>query len=415
MRDRAVPSAVQLLFRRFGASDTLVGVLCSSLPAALGLILGPVVGYKSDRLRSRWGRRIPFLVIPTPFIVLSMIGLAFAPRIGASASRLLGLSSWGPDTTVLVVMGLFWTIFEIACVIANSVFGALINDIVPQAIIGRYFALFRVLSLGAGIFLNYSIMGKIESHYAWVFLSIALLYGLGFTLMCLKVKEGKYPPPPALPEKKKFGDVAAAVRSYFKDSCRPYYLWFFFTSTITLLSVLPFNLYAVFYAKNLGMEMDAYFKDIAYMYGVSLVLAYPLGALVDRFHPLRVSLIVLALYGGIMGWGIFYVKNIPSFTVVLMLHTVLTGTLYTTTASLGQRLLPQSKFAEIGSAGSILTSLAGILVPPLLGMALDHAHHNYHYVFNAAFGVAVLGLVVGIIFYRQFLLLGGPNHYRAPQ
>ncbi|MEI8309916.1 MAG: MFS transporter, partial [Verrucomicrobiota bacterium] len=61
VRDRVIPVVMQLLFKRFGASDMIAGLLFASLPSALGLIIGPVVGFKSDRLRTRWGRRIPFL------------------------------------------------------------------------------------------------------------------------------------------------------------------------------------------------------------------------------------------------------------------------------------------------------------------------------------------------------------------
>ncbi len=59
LRDRIVPPVMQLLFKKFGASDALAGILFAALPAVLGLIIGPVVGYNSDRLRTRWGRRIP--------------------------------------------------------------------------------------------------------------------------------------------------------------------------------------------------------------------------------------------------------------------------------------------------------------------------------------------------------------------
>jgi len=415
MRDRCVPSAVQLLFKRFGASDTLVGLLCSSLPGGIGLILGPIIGYKSDRLRSRWGRRIPFLAIPTPFIVLSMVGLVFAPQIGAFAHHLLGSPAWGLDSTVLIFMAVFWTAFELSCVSANSVFGALINDVVPQAVIGRFFGLFRALSLIAGMLLNYWIMGKIETRYASIFLGVGLLYGVGFTLMCLKVKEGAYPPPPPLLPGKA-GSAWASVCDYFRDGfAKPYYLLFFGTTIFLFASTGPFNLYAVFYAQSLGLSLDAYFKCIAIMYGVSLVIAYPLGALVDRFHPLRVSLAVLALYGCVMGWGMLYVKNAASFTVVLMLHTVISGTLFTVAASLGQRLLPQSKFAEISSAGGILGSLFGMAFAPAMGAFLDRSHHDYRYVFHAGFGLAILGLILGIALYRRFLALGGPKNYHAPE
>ena len=123
MRERAIPNTVQLLFHRFGASDTLVGVLFSSLPAAIGLIVGPVVGYRSDRHRGRWGRRIPFLAIPTPFIVLAMVGMAFAPQVGATLRHAVGGQL---DHVVLVCLAVFWGVFEISCLTANAVFTALI-------------------------------------------------------------------------------------------------------------------------------------------------------------------------------------------------------------------------------------------------------------------------------------------------
>jgi len=416
MRDRAMPPVVQLLFRRFGASDTLVGILFASLPAGIGLILGPVISYRSDRLRSRWGRRIPFLIFPTPFIVLSMAGIAISPWIGKELHRSLGFPALTADLATLICLSLFWSTFEISCVIANSVFGALINDVVPHSVIGRFFGLFRGFSLAAGILLTYGILGQVENHYVAICLGVGLLYGVGFTLMCLKVKEGEYPPPPAPVLPGNAGGFFRAVRIYFKDSLgRPYYLWFFVTTLLTGMAAGPFNLYALFYAKSIGMDLGLYFKCIAASYVVSLGLSYPLGVLVDRFHPLRVSLIVNALYALVMAWGILCVRDVASFTHVLLAHTILSGIYFTTSASLGQRILPRSKFAEIGSAGGALCNLAGMAMPPLLGYVLDCTRHHYAYVFHASLGFAVMGTIAGFIFYRKFLALGGPDHYLAPE
>ena len=419
LQDRTVPPVVQLLFRHFGASDTLVGLLFASLPAAIGLVLMPLVGYRSDRLRSRWGRRIPFLLGPIPFIVLSMVGLAFAPRIGSALGRLSPFSSLSPELLVLTALGVGWTMFQIGSTVANSVFGALINDVVPQEVIGRFFGLFRAFSLLAGILLNYAVMGKAESHSTGIFLGVGLLYGIGFLLMCLKVKEGSYPPPPApAPERdvRPGRGLLSPVRLYFKDSLgHPYYRWFFAATLFCLVSIAPFNIYSVFYAKSLGMEMDVFFKCIAASFGVSLVLAYPLGVLVDRFHPLQVGLVVIALYGLTMLWGIVFVKDAASFLIVLMAHTILSGTYFTAVASLGQRLLPRTKFAEIASAGSVLGSLATIAMPPLLGCVLDRSGHHYAYVFYAGLALTAAGIASGCVLHRKFVALGGPARYRAPE
>jgi len=413
-RDRSVYPIVQILFKRFNASDAFIGFFLATLPGAIGLILGPLVGYRSDRLRSRWGRRIPFLIIPTPCIVLSIIGLAFSPQIGGWISSLVGVSSLQLDFVILGCIGFFWILFEISCIVANAVFGALINDVVPQAIIGRFFGLFRVFSLIAGVLLNFWVLGKAETHYTAICIGVGLVYGMGFSLMCLKVKEGDYPPPPCLPEKS--GGLVPAVGAYFKDSfANPYYLWFFSTTILCSLCSTPFNIYSLFFAKSVGMELDYYFKCLAVSYGISLCLAYPLGALVDRYHPLRVGLITCGFYGVAMAWGILYVKDVPSFAAILIAHTVLSGTFFTASASLGQRLLPQAKFAEISSAGGVLGNLAGMAMAPMLGFILDRTHHTYSYVFHAGLSLCIAGIAVGLVLYRKFTALGGPKHYQAPE
>jgi len=198
MKDRAIPQTVQLLLKKFGASDMVTGLLFGSLPPAIGIFLGPIIGYKSDRHRGRWGRRIPFLLLSTPVAVLAIAGLAFSPKIGAYAHKWLGPHSWGLDPSILISLGLFWMLFEFATVVANSVNGALINDVVPQPLLGRFYGLFRALSLIAGIIFNHWFWGDADTTYVWIFLGMGAIYGIGFTIMCLNVKEGEYPPQPPM-------------------------------------------------------------------------------------------------------------------------------------------------------------------------------------------------------------------------
>ncbi|MYM97393.1 MFS transporter, partial [Duganella vulcania] len=76
IRERAaLPSGLELL-RRNGASDTTTSLLMSTVPALLSVLLVPLLGYHSDRLRSRWGRRRPFLLVAAPVGCAAMLGLA---------------------------------------------------------------------------------------------------------------------------------------------------------------------------------------------------------------------------------------------------------------------------------------------------------------------------------------------------
>ena len=314
---------------------------------------------------------------------------------------------------ILVVMGCLWACFEVFCIAANTVFGGLVNDIVPQAVIGRFFGLFRAISLVAGMIFYFRIMGKAESYFMWIFIGIGVLYGVGFILMCLNLKEGDYPPPPAVAGRSR---LLPAFRSYLKDSygC-PYYLLFFAASILSGLASNPFNIYSLFYAKSLGVSLDAFGIGIALTYAISLALAYPLGALADRFHPLFVNLVALALYAGAMVWGAFTVRNSSTYLVALVLHGVMSGIIATAGASISQRLLPRSKFTEISSAGGVLNSLMLILVAPAMGAVLDAYGHAYRLTFVAGFLIAVAALVVNFSLYRKFIAMGGAERYIAPE
>ena len=413
IRDRAVPPLMQLLFKKFGASDMVTALIFSSLPAALGMIIGPIVSYKSDRLRTPWGRRIPFLIVPVPFIVLSMIGLAFCPWLGEKLDHFLGPASPGRNWSVVIVMAAFWTLFEICCMTGNSLFGALVNDVVPQKIIGRFYGLFRTVGLIAGIIFYFNMQNNAESHFAWIFLGVGAFYGIGFTLMCLNVKEGEYPP---TPEASTGRGIFFAVKTYFKDGLgNPFYLWFFGAGLFGTISPLPFNLYSLFYAKSIGVDMNIYFKCIALTYAISLCISYPLGCLADRFHPLRVGMASQALYAFIMMGAALLVRDPMTFAVALVAHGVASGCLWTAWASLGQRLLPREKFAEIGSVGGVLGALGTMLAAPVLGRFLDYAHHDYHSTFYISAELTLVSLAAYFVVHYKFVALGGPDYYVAPE
>src|SRR5579871_3326032 len=70
MKERSVPFVLQLMLKKFNASDTIVGLFISSTPGIMAILLGPIISYKSDRHRGPWGRRIPFLFITAPVVTL---------------------------------------------------------------------------------------------------------------------------------------------------------------------------------------------------------------------------------------------------------------------------------------------------------------------------------------------------------
>ena len=414
LKERSVPAVVQVLLKNFHASDMLTGLLIGSLPQALTMLLGPIISYRSDRHRGPWGRRIPFLLIPTPIAAGSMIGLAFCPWFGRILHEFWGASSPGLYPCILMFFGGLWTLFEFASIIANSVFGGLINDVVPASMLGRFYGLFRAFSLLAGILFNYSIFGKAETHFTAIFIGIGALYGLGFTLMCAKVKEGRYDPPPPPPPGK--GGFLPATQTYFRECfTHSYYWWVFTAMSLPWMAFACANVFNVFFAKSLSMSMDAYGKCLALTYTISLVLSYFIGVAADRFHPLRAGLVVIALYGISSLLGGLFSTTPGIFAFALVSHGVLSGAWMTVTASLGQRLFPASRFAQFASALGLVMSFGTMFLSPALGKILDLSGHNYRLTYLIGAGLSLIALLTGLRVQRMFHQLGGPTAYRAPE
>ena len=410
MKERGVLYTVEALLKKFDASDLVNGVLVGSIPPIVLVILGPILSYRSDHHRGPMGRRIPYLLAITPVAVAGIVGLAFSPALGAWLDRALGANSPGLNTLVIGWFVVFWTIFELASNGGFSIFNGLVNDVVPRSLLGRFFGLFRTVSLLAAIVFNYFLLGHAETQYFWIFLGIALLYGTGFTSMCLKVKEGEYPPVTTSP-----GNPFTSIKTYVRECFgHSYYLWFFATFGLPYVAFAPVNLFNIFFAKSIHMSLGTFGKYLALTYAISLSVSYGLGWLADRFHPLRVSLVAITLYSGVTLWGGLFARTPETFAIALVAHGVVSGVWMTSVAGLTQVLVPKLKVAQFHSATYIAMNLGIMVYNPLMGFWLDHAAHNYRLTYLAASGLSLLALGSGLVLHSQFMRLGGPHHYRAP-
>ena len=414
MRERAIGPVTQLLLRHLRATDMFVGLLVGSVPSAMGLLAGPVINTLSDRHRGRRGRRIPFLLAPTPFAALALIGLAFTPAVGRSVHEALGAHAPSLRMVNLAVFAAFWTVFEVTAITTQGIFYALVNDVVPHALIARFFGLFRAVSLFAAIIFNYWIIGHAEQHFQAIFIGVGVLFGVGLTLMCLRVREGAYPPPEPLVKRSR-GDALDRVRAYFRETCSlPYYRWVYAATTLAALAAGPVNAFSVFYAKSIGMSVGVYGKYLALTYMISFCLAYLLGWLGDRFHPLPVATASIGAYAAATLCGGVFARTPATFAVAFVAHGVLSGCLLTSLPPTFQLLFPRARFGEFSSAAGLLTGLCYMVLPPLVGAILDATGHVYRYTFLASGCLGVAGFLGMLTVYRQFMTLGGLRNYVAP-
>ncbi|MGV7209653.1 MFS transporter [Oxalobacteraceae bacterium A2-2] len=381
MRDRAaLPSGLELL-RRNGASDTVTSLLLSTLPALLSVLLVPLIAYHSDRSRSRWGRRRPFLLAVAPVGCAALLGLACTPLLGAWTHAALGAWSPGPRSCNLIWFGLFWTSFECAAVSTASLYSGLVNDVVPSGLLGRFYAGIRVISLGVGIAFNSWVFALTDHHLYSVLAGTALVYGAAIVLMCVMVREVRYPGAAEAPSSTSSSArrTLAVPRTHIL-ACfaqRPFW-WTVAAFMLASVTFSPFNTFYQYYAHESGISKATLGSLTAWGYSVSIVSAFGIGWLVDRYGALRLSLLFMGLYCAAAGAGYVLLHDAASFRVFYLAHIMISGAYFTAAASLPMALFPHARFVQYNSTKDLMVVFGNILVSSAQGPILDGSGHDYH-------------------------------------
>ena len=85
-----VTTYVPVVASGFVSSSAVIGVLIA-IEGLLALALPPLVGARSDSLRTRLGGRLPFLLAGTPLMALALVGLGV---VGAFAGAVIGVTAF---------------------------------------------------------------------------------------------------------------------------------------------------------------------------------------------------------------------------------------------------------------------------------------------------------------------------------
>ena len=142
------------LLNELGMDANSYKFVLSTIPALLNFILNPIVSIKSDRYRSRFGRRIPFLLIGAPPVCACLALIGFGNEIAAwlqntmfQGATLVTVTIW----TFSILMLLF-TLFNM---LLGTTFYYLFNDVVPQQHLVKFMGYFRAAGTVAGMVYSY--------------------------------------------------------------------------------------------------------------------------------------------------------------------------------------------------------------------------------------------------------------------
>lgn len=182
-------SYMPIFLRDYISSSSIIGFIMA-LDNILALFFYPIIGAFSDRVRTRIGRRMPFIVIGIPVSAFFFALLPFDKTIAS----LLGYSLQGDLTAAFVIRMLLVMFFIAGMTIYRSPVVALMPDVTPHrhrstanGVINLMGGVGAVFAYGFG-----SMMYGVDRALPFIVTSVIMIASL--ILMYAFIKEPKVPP-----------------------------------------------------------------------------------------------------------------------------------------------------------------------------------------------------------------------------
>lgn len=374
----------------FGLGPALTGFILVFDNIA-GLFISPFVGAWSDSLRSKWGRRMPFILFGVPvavaaFIFIPLIPMGIAPELNGQTGQLMGL-------LIPFIISLFLVL--IAFAVVRPVADVLLFDVTPSpqratanGIAGAIAGLLVVITALAGAAL-YDVYGPLPF---WIAAGLALLI---FLLTWAFVKE----PEELASAKELAGEpfnlkgIIAFLRGLPKEHATSlnYLLLSNLLAYVALAQMQAFlSSYGVF---SLGMEESSAAMLVAIPALAFMVMAIPSGLISSKIG--RKTTQIIGLVGYAIGALVIYLFPDATMLNVGLLICGLTWPLANVVqvAMIVDSAPVETLMGTYTGLRQIAVTL-GFIIGPILGGTLVEAMGNdYRWVWLIMFVFLILATV----------------------
>jgi len=341
-------------------------------------LVQPIVGARSDRTRSRWGQRVPYILGGGLFVILSHFGIVLAPSLS------------------LVIIGLL--ALQLASNALQSPWQALIPDRVPN----------HQRGLASGLKASFDIVGFVVGRYAGGQLvsqgnltgaasvaAVAIGLGLALTLALAPSRSNLTLPGSA----HRILPWWAAFRIRWRQ--RPAFGLWFINRALFWSAVITVNTFVLYYLMDVLQLPEPGAQRIVGQLGVVLgvavlLVALPAGWVADRVgrRPLIVFACMLAS-GGVL--ALLVLRTPLGVTLAGTLLGIGTGVFLSASWALVTDLVPSGQaarylgVANVASAGGSALARAGggLLIDPINRWAGSLVAG-----YAVVFGLACLALLV---------------------
>ena len=436
-----IQAVLPIQLKHQGATDNSIGVIMYTINSIFNVTVCPYVSFKSDRCRSKWGRRIFYIITTLPFMTAAFLLFAFSADLGNFfQAHFSFLAATAPSTVTLFFLAVAMVIYQFFEMFVGSVIWYIFNDVVPQQFLARINAMNQLVTAGALALFNHYLFQYSEAYFREIFIGVAILYSIGVGLMCFMVKEGQYAPisesisshTTGQKSHNLFGKIYNGViglMSFFYESfSHPFYGIRYGMTACMTVAAMGLGTYGTFFYQAMGLDLTGIGKMNAICGIVPLILVYFVAQFIDRWHPVRVSLyanIFLLLTPLALWKWVFVTLPATQFWVITLLTLLFSLFLLLLQggANLPMEMMtfPKSRFGQFCSAQAMVRSATtGIIGGTAVGMFFDlfrvagdeFVHYRYVFLWTVLWTIPVV--ILTYILYRKWGHLGGVKKYHAP-
>jgi len=379
------------------------------------MIFDPLIGYLSDNLSTRWGRRIPFIAIGAIPLALCTIGF-FYPVYFSSTPIYLAL-----------IGSLFFIFYSVVGAPYNALIPEIANNRIDRLNLSTWQSIFRLVYTAMamilpGILIKYFGNGDTELGIRKMVIALSLFSLIGMFITVFGVNETKYGKTDIVYNKIRF---THALKIIFKDKSFIFYLLgllFFFVGFNTLRTCINYYVEDIM---GLGKEYLTIMSAI--LFGTSALFFYPINLISRKigYRKLMIAslimLIALSLtlfnLGKIIpvSWGyiIFALMGIPISGSAFIFPPAMLSEIVTY-SNKSQNIAMEGLYFGIQGFFLKFAFLISVGIIPLLLVSGDNINFTQIFINNAT-SVQVTGIYNTTLFSTIAFIISTVFYYLYPE
>lgn len=367
---------VPKILNNFIGSTALIGFIMT-IDNYFALFIQPLVGSLSDRIDTKYGKRMPFIMVGMPLASIFIIFLA-------------NYSSLSMLITFIIIMNLSMSLFRSPVI-------ALMPDVTPRKMRSKANSIINLMG-GIGSVIAYMIGSKLwDVNSKYPFYLAAILMLISFITLFNSIKEKR----DVIGYEK--NDDNMGIIQNIKEAAKNrnlLFLLFAICSWFIGFSGVE-SLFTLYGEKYLGVKTSAAAFSFTFISISFLVFSVPAGILGTKFGKKKT---ITAGIGGLIGCFlvIAFMKNITFIRILFLVCGFFWALININSYPFVADMAPRGKIGTFTGLYYLMSSIAAIVSPPLLGLVIDLISYRCMFFYAAGFFILAIIFVKNVKAENQY-------------